>query len=77
MSGEDNNNINTQQLMIMLNNRFNSIEENNINMNISINNNINSLKADMNNFNYKFETTQAEVLAKIAARSRVTHCSTY
>jgi len=65
MSGEDNNNINAtmmEQLMIMHINRFNSIEENNINMNININNNINSLKADMNNFNDKFETTQAEVL---------------
>jgi len=50
MSGEDNNNINApmmEQRMIMLNNRFNSIEENNINMNININNNINCLKADI------------------------------
>ena len=40
MSGEDNNTINTpmmKQLMTMLNNRFNSIEESNTNMNININ----------------------------------------
>jgi hypothetical protein len=80
MSGEDNNNINTpmmEQLMTMLNNRFNSIEENNNNMNINTNNNINSLKADMNNINEKVGSlqeenlaTREELLARIDTKSR-------
>ena len=66
MSGEDNNTINTpmmEQLMTMLNNRFNSIEEYNNNINININNNIHSLKADMNHINDKVGSLQEENLA--------------
>ena len=80
MSGEDNNTINTpmmEQLMTMLNNRFNSIEENNNNMNINTNNNINSLKTDMNNINEKVGSLQEvnlaireELLARIDTKSR-------
>jgi hypothetical protein len=77
MLGDNNNTINTpmmEQLMTMLNNRFNTFEENNNKMNINyttMNNNMTTMNNIISNINVRVETIQAENAAKIDTRSRL------